>query len=484
MKSHASAFNVFMGFLLKGVQLLFPLLTFPYASRILSVDGIGQISFAQSIVNFFSLLAMLGIPLYGIRECAKCRDNKALLTKTAVEIILINLLSVIFSYAALFAFCYLNRRTHEYLGLIFIFSFTISLTFIGMEWLFQAIEDYTYITFRGIAGKIIATLYLFIFVKNSSDTMHYAICLVLGTVGTNILNLFRVRKIIQISLVKEKLNLRTHIRPILTMFMFSAIASIYTSIDSIMLGYISNDYQVGLYSTATKIKSVLSGIICTISSVLLPRTSFLIHLGKTKEVSSVMETTMNLTLLIAIPCCVFCICMSEQIIELLSGFNFLPAVPSLIIISPAIVFVSITNVIGVQYYLSKDKEKYLLRANSMGAIIDIILNLFLIPKYGAWGAAFSTLFAEFLVTVTLVLCEKDVVTHFFNIKEIILIVFSTVIATVVIDHIPSDSSTIIELIMKGLCFLLFFFLGLLILKDKITTQAIDFLKKTWYSTEK
>lgn len=478
MKSHSNTFNVFMGFLLKGVQLLFPLLTFPYASRILSVDGIGQVSFAQSLLNFFSMLAMLGIPLYGIRACAKYRDDKTLLTKTAIEIIILNTLSVIFSYVLLFAFCFFNIKTHEYLNLIFIFSFTIPLTFIGMEWLFQAVEDYEYITLRGIIGKVIAAIYLFIFVRNSSDTIHYAICLVLGTVGTNIINLLRVRKLIQISLIKEKLNLKIHIKPILTMFIFSAIASIYTSIDSIMLGYISNDYQVGLYSTATKIKSVLVGIIGTVSSVLLPRTTYLINLGKTKEVSSMMKTTMNFTFFIAIPCCFFCICMSKQIIELLSGVDFLPAVPSLIIITPAILFVSITGVIGVQYYVSTNNEKYLVRANSMGAITDIVLNLFLIPVYGAWGAAFATLIAEILVTFTLITCEKNIIIRFFDLKEIIVIFLSTAIATILIYYIPSFSSTIIELATKGLCFLFIYFLCLLLLKDQITTQAIKVFKKS------
>lgn len=474
-RSHSNTYNVAMGFILKGTQLIFPFITFPYASRILSVEGIGQVSFVQSITNIFSLLAMLGIPLYGIRACAKYRDDKEQLSKTAIEIIIINLISVVISFILLFVFCFLSQRIHSNLNIVMVFSFSILLTFAGVEWLYQAIEDYTYITIRGIIGKFLAAAYLFAFVRDSSDIVHYAVCIVIGTVGTNLANLIRLKKIVSAKQIKGKLNLRQHVAPIMSMFLFTAISQIYTSLDSTMLGYMTNDYQVGLYSAASKIKAMLIGIIGSISSVLLSRTSYLIEQKRKEEVTKLMTNTMSFTLFLAIPCAFFCFAIARPAILLLSGESFIPAAAVLKVLVPSIILISITNVIGVQYYVASGKEKHLVVSNSLGAITDVILNIFFITRYGAAGAAFATVIAELLVTSSLIMQESKIVKHFFDLPEIIKLFLACIICTIIIQCIPILNNTLLYVILCGMIFSISYFIILILIKEKFIHISISLL---------
>ncbi|MEQ2936032.1 oligosaccharide flippase family protein, partial [Bacteroides fragilis] len=192
--------------------LLFPLITFPYASRILMADGIGQVQFFQSIIDYVSLCTALGIPLYAVREIARIRDNKELRSRTTIEILLLHAILTLVGYIVVFILAKTVAKIEIDASLFFLLSTTLFFNTIGVAWFYQAIEDFKYITLRSLFVRILSLVALFIFVKTKQDLFYYAGILVIGTVGNNIFNFFRLRKYIKLSKGEfKRLNLLRHL---------------------------------------------------------------------------------------------------------------------------------------------------------------------------------------------------------------------------------------------------------------------------------
>jgi O-antigen/teichoic acid export membrane protein len=175
-------------------QLLFPLITFPYASRIMMADGIGQVNFFQSIISYISLFTCLGIPMYAIREIAKVRDNLEKMTRTTVEILLLHAFLTLFGYIIVAAICMTVAKVQTDIPLFLILSVSIFFTAIGCEWFYQGIEDFKYVAIRGIVVKTVSVLLLFLLVKSKEDILWYGAYTVFGVLGGNIFNFIRLRK--------------------------------------------------------------------------------------------------------------------------------------------------------------------------------------------------------------------------------------------------------------------------------------------------
>lgn len=174
MKKHKSIKrNFIMNVILTMSNFIFPLITFPYVSRILLPVGTGNVSFATSLISYFSLFAQLGIPTYGIRACAKVRDNREELTRTAHELLAINIVMDVVSYAILVLALLFVPRLQKDRTLYVVVSATILLTSIGMEWLYKALEQYTYITIRSIVFKFIALVAVFLLIHEQEDYVIY-----------------------------------------------------------------------------------------------------------------------------------------------------------------------------------------------------------------------------------------------------------------------------------------------------------------------
>lgn len=169
-KSKSIKLNFIMNVILTMSSFIFPLITFPYVSRILLPEGTGKVSFATSLISYFSMFAQLGIPTYGIRACAKVRDDKEELTRTTQELVIINFVMSVISYTALAVALMLVPRLREERALYIIVSLTIAFNVIGMEWMYKALEQYTYITIRSIIFKFVALIVMFVFVHQNRIT--------------------------------------------------------------------------------------------------------------------------------------------------------------------------------------------------------------------------------------------------------------------------------------------------------------------------
>lgn len=394
--------------------LIFPLITFPYASRVLQPTGLGKVNFAHSIISYFSMLAALGINTYAVREAAKLREDKTALTRFVKEIITINMISTIVAYVLLTISILFIPYFSDYKTLLVVCSGTILFTTLGMDWLYTALEEFSYITIRSILFQLLSMVLLFVFVHKQEDYLKYAAIGVISSVGSNICNFVHVRKYISIKQKVEK-TIRPHLKPIFTLFAMSIAVSIYTALDTTMLGFIAGDEQVGFYTAATRINKIVISVITAASAVLLPRLSYYISHHENEQFYNLSAKALNLIILLSLPCSVGLSLVARPVVLLLSGNSYEPAILVMQVMNPIIIAISLSGLIGIQIFMPLGKEKITLLSVILGAVINFTMNLFLIKKYGAFGAGVATICAETSVTIFQLFFARK----YFNWKKII-----------------------------------------------------------------
>lgn len=409
MKQKSLKLNVIMNMILTMSSFIFPLITFPYVSRILLPEGTGKVSFATSLISYFSMFAQLGIPTYGIRACAKVRDNRKELTRTVQELLIINLIMSAISYVVLFLAIEFVPHLQSEKTLYVIVSFTIILTSIGMEWLYKALEQYTYITIRSVIFKFIALIAMFLLIHEKTDYVIYSGISILAGCASNIFNLINVHKFIDLKPVGNY-DLRRHMLPVLTFFAMSCATTIYTNLDTVMLGFMKTDIDVGYYNAAVKIKTILVSIVTSLGAVLLPRASYYIENGLIDDFKRITKKAFSFVFLIAFPLMLYFMFYAKEGIFFLSGRAYEGSILPMQIIMPTLLLIGISNILGIQVLVPLGKEKTLLYAEIAGAIVDLLINFILIPRFASAGAAIGTLVAEIVVTLVCIWALKDNVT--------------------------------------------------------------------------
>lgn len=390
--------NMLLNVLLKVTSILFPMITFPYVSRILEPAGIGRASFANSFVAYFAMFAQLGIPVYGIRECAKVRDDKLALTRTAHELLFINMVA---SAAATLVFViavFTVPKLRDNRWMLLLMGVSISLRALGAEWLYSGMEDYEYIVKRQILCNVMAAAGVFLFINGKEDELYYGILLVFSSSAAGVFNFLNLKKYIDLRWVGGYRPMR-HIRMIMTFFGLALATVIYTCLDTVMLGFMNSDEQVGFYTIAVKIRELLVSVLTSVSAVLLPRASYYVEQERYEEFFTIIRNTMRFIIILAVPSSVYFILFAPHGIGLFAGDAYGKSVLSMRVIMPVVVFISITNIIGIQLCVPLGKEKEVLKSVILGATTDLVINAVMIPRYGSVGAAIGTLIAEGMVLI-------------------------------------------------------------------------------------
>lgn len=394
--------NYLFNLINSGSQLLFPLITFPYASRIMMADGIGQVNFFQSIISYISLFTCLGIPMYAIREVAKVRDNAMEMTRTTVEILLLHAFLSILGYLAVAVICMTVAQVQIDIPLFLLLSTTIFFTAIGCEWFYQGIEDFKYVAVRGLIVKVVSVVLLFLLVKTKEDILWYGAYTVLGVLGGNVFNFIRLRKYLH----REMLNFGIlhpfkHLKPALHVFALNVIASIYLQLNNVLLGFMKNAEAVGFFTSATKIIVVVFGLSSALGAVMMPRSSNLVAEKRMDEFKELVQKSYDFVLAFTIPLTIGMIFVSPYAILLLSGDEFIPAIQTSQILAFNILMIGISNVLGMQILYPLGKTNIVILCISVGAMINLVLNVALIPYYGHNGTAMAYMLAETAVTVSM-----------------------------------------------------------------------------------
>ncbi len=462
--------NFVMNAILTMSQFIFPLITFFYVSRVLGPVGTGKVAFATSVISYFAMFAQMGIPVYGIRACAKVRDDKLTLSRTVQELMIINAVMSVIIYIALFAAIALVPQMRAEKTLFVIVSLTIAFNVIGMEWLYKGLEQYTYITIRSIVFKLIALAAIFPLVRAKEDYVIYGALTIFAASASNIMNLIHAHKLITLRPVGGY-HFRPHLKAVLIFFAEAGATEIYTNLDIAMLGFMKTDTDVGYYNAAVRVKTILVSIVTSLGAVLLPRASYYVEHGKMDEFRRITGKALNFVWLIAAPLMVYFILFAKQGIFFISGTAYGGSVLPMQIIMPTLLFIGLSNILGIQILVPLGKEKIVLYSEIVGAVVDLVINWLLIPKMAAAGAAIGTVVAELAVLlVQFAVLRKEAVPAFRKIRywAIALSIAAASAASVWTPKLGFGS--FITLVISALLFFVVYTVVLLCLREPLMKE--------------
>ena len=470
-KQKSLKLNFIMNAILTMSRFIFPLITFPYISRVLLPVGTGKVSFATSLISYFSLFAQLGIPTYGIRACARVRDNREELTRTAHELLAINIVMDVISYAVLILALLFVPRLKEERMLYVVVSATILLTSIGMEWLYKALEQYTYITIRSIIFKFVALLAMLLLIHKQDDYVIYGGISILAGSASNIFNFINAHKYIDFKPVGNY-NICRHLKPVGVFFAMSCATTIYTHLDTVMLGFMATDEDVGYYDAAIRIKAVLVSIVTSFGTVLLPRASYNIEHGLWDDFWRISKKAINYVFLVASPMMLYFIFFAKEGIYFLSGPAYTGSIIPMQIIMPTLLFIGLTNILGIQILVPLGKEKVVLYSEIAGALVDVIINIILIPKFRSAGAAVGTLVAELVVLAVQYTAWKNDIVNIFKSVHYGKLFLALGLATMVSLWVKAlNLGNFITLLISAILFFSVYGLFLLFTKEELIVEV-------------
>lgn len=395
MKKKPMSINVILNGIRTLLSLLFPLITFPYITRVLSPEGVGQANFSNSIINYFILLGGLGIAAYAIREGAKKSEQPKEFERFANEIWTISLWAAIFAYICLWVVLGFSVKLQGYRLLIGIYSVQILTNAIGMEWILNVYEEYRYVTIRSFLFQLLSLVLLFLLVKKAEDVYLYVTVQTISAAGIGLANHIYVRRRVKFRLIREKELLR-HMPPILLIFSTTLATTVYVNLDTSMLGFIWGDEQVGYYTAAAKLYNIVKALINSVVTVYAVRLSSLYYQER-KEYDKTFREVFYIITGLAIPMAVGGYLLCEEIIVLLAGEAYLPASESSIFLMFSLIFATVGNLFGIGVLLIAKKESNMFVATLLGAFINMLLNYILIHEMKCTGAALATLITEVVV---------------------------------------------------------------------------------------
>lgn len=397
-KKKSLTINAILNAVKQGCSVLFPFVSFVYCSRVLGTDGIGIYSFGQSIVAYFLLVAVLGIPNYAIREGSRIRDNRKGLVQFINQVFSINCIMTVVSYVLLFICLFYVNKLGSYRIVILIQSIQIILTTLGADWINSIFEDYGYLAVRYIIIQIISIVCLVIFVKDQNDIYLYTLITMLSNAGGNILNWFYLRREYNLKVsFTLKMHWNKHIKAIAILFVNSIAVIIYMNSDITMLGFFTTDKSVGIYTVSSKIYSMIKTLINAIIMVTIPRFSYYIANDKKEEYKNSLFEIFNILFIIIYPCLLGMFLEAKKILYLVAGTGYLEGENVVRILSIALIFAVYACFFSYSVLIPNRLEKYFLIATIIAAIVNIILNFYFIPLWDMNGAAITTLIAEILV---------------------------------------------------------------------------------------
>lgn len=375
------------------LQVVIPLVTIVYVSKILGADGVGKASVAQNFASYFTIIASLGIPNYGTRELSKAKTREER-DRLFTELFSINFIStticLVAYLLAVLSFGYFAELKSLYL----VAGLAIALNYCNVDWLYRGTEEYPFMTESSLIVKAAAFIGLLLFVTKPQDVAPYLLLATIALTGSGVLNLIYARKFVSFRF--KGISLRRHLKPVFVLLAANVAIELYTLLDITMLGIFCTDAEVGYYTNAMKLVKTTVTVICTIGAILLPRLSVSFQSDR-KTSDQMVQKAFFVLLLICLPATLGIFFLSDSIILGLFGAEYFPSVPIMVVLAPLILIMGIGNLFGTQVLLSSGAERKLFYSVLLGAASNMALNAFLIPAFGGRGAALASVVSELLV---------------------------------------------------------------------------------------
>lgn len=387
-----------------GLNIIFPLITIPYLSRILLSDGLGLVNYSRSIVSWFLIFASLGIPRYGVREIARVKNISASLNKTFTELFVYNFISTCICILAYMLAISNVRFFKTHYILYIVTGIQLFLNIINVDYLYQGLEEYGYITKRSFVVKAVSLLCMFLFVRQKEDYIAYALIQSLAVAGNYIFNFIHLRKYVHFSF--GNIELAKHTKPIIILLSTQLAVSLYSLLDTTMLGVWCSNSIIGYYTNVQKLIVTVSTITASLGGVMLPRLVYLWNNRQVEAVRNLGSKALELIIAICVPASIGIFILAPQIVRVIFGKDFIPCILTLRIFAPFVLITTIGNLYGTQLLMTFNEEKILLITVSVGSLMNMTMNYFLIPRIEQNGAAIAS-----VITETIVLCLQI---HFVN----------------------------------------------------------------------
>lgn len=449
------------------LKLIIPLITEPYLARVLGLEGVGTYSYTYSIVYYFMLATLLGVNDYGNRSIARVRDNKEKLSKTFWEIYIFQLILGIVMLVSYFI--YISIFSSDYRRIFLIQSLFILSAILDINWFYFGLEKFKTTIGRNIIIKVLTVFLIFIFVKNTSDIYIYTFIMSIMTVISQLALWGFLKRDIHFVKVSKK-DIQKHIKPNLTLFLPVISVSLYKIMDKIMLGILSNITEVGYYESAEKIINVPLALISALGTVMLPRISNMLVTGDEKMATSYISKSISFIMFLSFAMCFGIISVSYEFAPIYFGPQFKKTGILMIYLSITIPFCSFANVLRTQYLIPKARDKDYLIASIIGAIINIVLNLILIPSMKSIGAGIATIFAEFFVMLYQIIAVRKDLPIKDYVKSVIPFLLKSIIMFILIIIIKCFRFTpIITILLQVIIGILIY----IILNWKFINSMID-----------
>lgn len=387
--------NAILNVLKQFCSILFPLLSYPYITRVLGSEALGRYSFVDSVIGYFVLFATLGIPTYAVREGAGIRNDAKKINAFSAEVFSINCISMLTSAAVLILLVFCIPRFAVEKTLFFLLSIRIFASVIGRDWINIIYENFFYITVRYITFELVALAMIFLFVKTTSDYMLYGGFLLLASAGPDILNIFYTKRYVPLRLTRE-MNLKKHLKPALYLFSTTIAINIYVHSDITVLGFLRSDAEVGVYSLASKIYLAIEACFNALISAMVPRLAFYLGTDEQEKYQVLLHKTKNVLFLIMLPSMTGLFFLSKDIMTLLGGQEYTSGYHALQILSIALFFAGFSTYYVKTLLIPNREDQYYFWVTIVAATTNVVLNILFIPRIGIECAAMTTGIAEAL----------------------------------------------------------------------------------------
>ena len=465
--------NYIYNLLLSIVNILFPIISFPYASRILGPVGIGKVQLVSSFAQYFALIAALGIPVYGIQEIAKAKDNKQKLAGVFSELMVIYFItSIVLSaiyLAIIFAFPYfkINLELYSFAVLFILLGFS------SIEWFYSGLEEFRGIAIRSVSIKLLSLLFLYLFVKDAADFKYYLFITMFAVLGNNLVSLLMVGR--KTSMRFTNLDMKKHFTPLFFIFSTTIAASMNTLLDTVILGFLSNDQSVGLYTASVKFTKVALQFVISIGVILIPRIAKNFSEGKLDKVQELIDKSFHFIIFFSIPILAGLAMLAPEFITVFSGIKFLDATVCMRILSLLPVLIGMGYFFAFQILVPAGKNKEMFLSVIGGVATSLLLNFLLVPVMKEIGAAIANVSSELVVTMLYFYFVRKYYSFRYNWALIWRAVLCTLLFIPVIIIIHSMKMNIFLTLFTsvGCCTLVYTFAQYFLFKDYFMFRIIE-----------